>query len=106
MKKGRGSTEWVFVHRAVMADVGVVAGERCSSLYRLLARGGQGRWEFAPVAHLLRDRQAARGSVAPLGAKGSLRVSMCQIASVSRRARSIWATFAPRCLPIRALVCW
>src|SRR4051812_29501047 len=32
--------------------------------------GGQGRWGFAPVAHLLRDRQAARGSVAPLGAKG------------------------------------
>src|SRR6266540_404258 len=26
--------------------------------------GGHGRWEFAPVAHLLRDRQAARGLVA------------------------------------------
>src|SRR6266508_3662813 len=68
--------------------------------------GGQGRWEFAPVAQLLRGRQAARGSVAPLGAKGWLRVSMCQIASLSRRARSIWATLAPRCLPMRALVCW
>jgi hypothetical protein len=40
--------------------------ERRSSLYRLL-EGGQGRLEFAPVAHLLRDRQAARGSVAPAG---------------------------------------
>src|SRR5207244_6039186 len=48
--------------------------------------GGQGRLEFAPVAHLLRGRQAARGSVAPLGAKGSPRLSMCQIASDSRRA--------------------
>ncbi len=68
--------------------------------------GGHGRWEFAPVAHLLRDRQAARGSVAPLGAKGWLRVSMCQIASVSRRARSTWATLAPRCLPRRVFVRW
>src|SRR5215207_3780839 len=68
--------------------------------------GGHGRWEFAPVAQLLRDRQAARGSVAPLGAKGWLRVSMCQIASVSRRARSICATLAPRCLPMRAFMCW
>jgi hypothetical protein len=33
-------------------------------------------------------------------------VSMCQIASDKRRARSIWATLAPRCLPMRALVCW
>ena len=37
------------------------------------------------MAHLLKDRQAARGSVAPLGAKGWLRVSMCQIASASLR---------------------
>src|SRR5215210_4912664 len=88
----------VLVHRAVRAVlvVVVVGVERCSSLYRLLLRG-QGRWEFAPVAHLLKDRQAARGSVAPLGAKGCSRVSMCQIASVRRRARSIWATLAPRC---------
>src|SRR5881396_2953087 len=100
MKKGRASSCCV-VHRPVRAVlVAVVGGERCSSLYRLLI-GGQGRWEFAPVAHLLRDRQAARGSVAPLGAKGWLRVSMCQIASASLRARSIWATLAPRCLPTR-----
>jgi hypothetical protein len=38
--------------------------------------GGQGRLELAPVAHLLKDRQAATGSVAPAGAKGWLRVSM------------------------------
>jgi hypothetical protein len=82
---------WRLVHRPVMADaVAVQVGEQCSSLYRLLV-GGQGRLEFAPVAHLLKDRQAARGSVAPLGAKGSPRLSMCQIASDSRRARSIWA---------------
>jgi hypothetical protein len=59
------------------------------------------RWRIS-----LKDRQAARGSVAPLGAKGCSRVSMCQIASVRRRARSIWATLAPRCLPMRALVRW
>ena len=75
-------------------------GELGSSLYRLLV-GGQGRLEFAPVAHLLKDRQAARGSVAPAGAKGWLRVSMCQIASAKRRARSTCATLAPRCLPMR-----
>src|SRR6266508_4778601 len=105
MKKGRGSSCCV-VHRPVRAVlVAVVGGERCSSLYRLLLRG-RGRLGFAPVAHLLGDRQAARGSVAPLGAKGWSRVSMCQIASDSRRARSTWATLAPRCLPIRVFVCW
>ena len=57
------------LYRPVRAGVGVVGGELCSSLYRLLV-GGQGRLEFAPVAHLLKDRQAATGSVAPLGAKG------------------------------------
>src|SRR5438034_10287168 len=98
--------KWRLVHRPVMAGVvAVVGGERGSSLYRLL-EGGLGRLGFAPVAHLLRGRQAARGSVAPAGAKGWSRVSMCQIASASLRARSIWATLAPRCLPRRALVCW
>src|SRR6266496_4612310 len=94
-----------FVHRPVRAGAWVVGVELGSSLYRLIS-GGQGRLEFAPVAHLLKDRQAARGSVAPLGANASPRLSMCQIASVSRRARSTWATLAPRCLPIRAVVCW
>jgi RimJ/RimL family protein N-acetyltransferase len=37
--------------------------------------------------------------------RGCSRVSMCQIASASRRARSTWATLAPRCLPMRAFVC-
>jgi hypothetical protein len=103
-KKGRASRS-VVVRRRVRAGAVVVGGEQGSSLYRLLV-GGQGRLEFAPVAHLLKDRQAARGSVAPLGAKGSWRLSVCQIASDGLRARSIWATLAPRCLPIRALVCW
>src|SRR3954447_10044160 len=94
-----------WVQRPVRASVVGVGGELGSSLYRLLG-GGQGRLGFAPVAHLLRGRQAARGSVAPLGAKGCSRVSMCQIASTRRRARSIWATLAPRCLPMRAFVCW
>jgi hypothetical protein len=57
MKKGRASIGR-FVRRPVMAGVGVVGVERCSSLYRLL-EGGQGRLGFAPVAHLLKDRQAA-----------------------------------------------
>src|SRR5215207_6684892 len=104
MKKGRVSSV-AFVRRPVRAGARVVGVELGSSLYRLLV-GGQGRLEFAPVAQLLKDRQAARGSVAPFGAKGWSRVSMCQIASASRRARSIWATLAPRCLPMRAFVCW
>src|SRR5215211_8206941 len=97
--------KWWLLRRPVKASALGGRGELGSSLYRLLV-GGQGRLEFAAVAHLLKDRQAARGSVAPLGAKGCSRVSMCQIASVRRRARSIWATLAPRCLPIRVLVCW
>src|SRR5689334_13741115 len=105
MKKGPWVNSAVLGRRVMEGVVAVVGVELGSSLYRLLV-GGQGRLEFAPVVHLLKDRQAARGSVAPLGAKCSPRVSMCQIASASRRARSIWATLAPRCLPIRALVCW
>ena len=57
MKKGRASSDW-FVHRPVTASGVGVGVELGSSLYRLLV-GGQGRLEFAPVAHLLRDRQAA-----------------------------------------------
>src|SRR5215203_7525398 len=51
-----------------------------------------------------RGGQAARRKAAPLGANSWLRESMCQIAWVSRRAMSTWATFAPRCLPSRVLV--
>jgi hypothetical protein len=71
-----------------MVLVAVVALEQRSSLYRLL--GGRIRWDgrLAPVAHLLADRQAVRGLVAPAGANGWLRLSMCQIASASRRAKS------------------
>jgi hypothetical protein len=53
-----------------------------------------------------RDRHAVMGAVAPAGAKGRSWVSMCQIASASRRARSTWATLGPRCLPSRARVRW
>jgi hypothetical protein len=81
----------------------VVGGELGSSLYRLLV-GGQGRLELAPVAHLLKGRQAARGSVAPAGAKGCSRVSMCQIASVSLRATVMRAILLPRLRPSRAFV--
>jgi len=49
---------------------------------------------------------AARRRVAPRGANLWLRVSMCQIACASRRAMSIWATLAPRCLPSRRLLRW
>ena len=49
------------------------------------------------------SRQAARRKRAPAGAKGWLRVSMCQIASVSLRERSIWATLGPRWRPRRLL---
>src|SRR5215207_1863656 len=105
MKKGRASSDrWCIAQSWRVGLVAVVASWAHLSIASSL--GGQGRLEFAAVAHLLKDRQAARGSVAPAGAKGSLRVSMCQIASDSRRARSTWATLAPRCLPIRALVCW
>jgi hypothetical protein len=70
-------------------------------------REDQATWEgLAPVAHVQKGRQAARRRVAPAGAKGWLRDSMCQTASVSRRATSIWATLAPRCLPSRRSVAW
>jgi hypothetical protein len=55
------------------------------------------------------DCQAVRAGMAPAGAKGLngwLRVSMCQIASVSFLASSICATFALRWRPRRRLVRW
>ena len=83
--------------------------ERRSSLYGLL--GGRTRCHGRPAAwaQVQKGRQAARRKVEPpaaFGVKGSLRVSMCQIASVSFLAMSICATFAPRCLPRRRLVRW
>src|SRR5829696_9818849 len=58
MKKGRGSSGGCCIAQSGRALSVVVAS--WASLYRLL-EGGQGRLEFAPVAQLLKDRQAARG---------------------------------------------
>jgi hypothetical protein len=80
--------------------------ERCSSLYRLIAVEDQVSWETLRWRSSIRGCQAARRTVAPAGAKGWLRVSMYQIASVSFLARSIWATLAPRWRPSRRLVAW
>jgi hypothetical protein len=46
-----------------------------SSAHLSIASSGRIRLDgrIAPVAHLLKGRQAARGSVAPAGAKGWLR---------------------------------
>jgi hypothetical protein len=88
----------------------VMGGERRSSLYCLLGGRTRRHWRPAPRAQVRKGRQAARGKAAPLGAvvgaKDSLLVSMCQIASVSFLATSIWATLAPRCLPSRCLLRW
>jgi hypothetical protein len=78
--------------------------------YRLLGGRTRRHWRPAPRAQVRKGRQAARRKAAPLGAvvgaKDSLLVSMCQIASVSFLAMSIWATLAPRCLPSRCLLRW
>ena len=69
-------------------------GEPRSSLYRLLA--ARTRWAgrgFAPVAQLSRGpstRPEIRRRLP--GRRVGLVVSMCQIASANRRARSTWAT--------------
>src|SRR5207342_2230263 len=82
----------------------VVGGERCSCLYRPVGSRGLG-----VIGVLVRrcmsevSRQAARRKGAPAGAKGWLLVSMCQIASVSLRDSSIWATLGPRWRPRRRL---
>ena len=84
--------------------------ERRSSLYRLLGGRTRRHWRPASGAQFQKGRQAARRTVAPpeagVGAKGWLLVSMCQIASVSFRAMSIWATLAPRWRPRRFLLRW
>ena len=92
---------------------GPVGGfERCSSLYRFIASStsrtrcnrGSLRWRNSKM-----DCQAVRAKMAPAGAMGLngwLRVSMYRIASVSLRASSICATFAPRWRPRRRLVRW
>jgi len=76
-------------------SVGVLLDGRCgaagSTLYRLLVGrkrlyGNSLRWRISE-----RVVNATRVSLALAGAKGSLRVSMCQIASEIRRATSTWA---------------
>ena len=86
----------------------VGGGERRSSLYCLLSGRTRRHWRPAPGAQVQKGRQAARRKVEPPGAgvKGWLLVSMCQIASVSFLAMSIWATLAPRWRPRRRLVRW
>ena len=69
--------------------------------------GDCAKWEGSFRRRISKEsRQAARRKPAPAGAKGWLRVSMCQIASVSLRESSIWATLGPRWRPRRRLVCW
>jgi hypothetical protein len=55
---------------------------------------------------VIESRHAARRTVAPAGAKGWLRVRMCQIASVSLRESLIWASLGPRRRPRRRFVRW
>jgi hypothetical protein len=69
-------------------------------------RGDRAKWEGSfRRRNSIESRQAARRKPAPAGANGWLRVSMCQIASVSLRDSSIGATLGPRWRPSRRLVC-
>src|SRR3954453_16961986 len=87
---------------------GEVEGEPGSSLSRLLKREDQVGWEGLRSGGAIQWRAvyAARGFAAPAGAKGWEVVSMYQIASASRRARSTRAILAPRWRPSRVLVRW
>jgi hypothetical protein len=93
---------------SVWAGLARVGGEPGSSLYRLLAGEDQVGWEGLRSGGAIQWRAvyAARGFAAPAGAKGWEVVSMYQIASASRRARSIRAILAPRWRPSRVLVRW
>src|SRR3954464_14417412 len=106
MKKGGLSMALVLWGVGAFRAVG--GGERRSSLYGLLGGRIRRHWRAAPGAQVQEGRQAARRRVEPPGAavKGWLWVSMCQIASVSFRAMSIWATLAPRWRPRRRLLRW
>jgi hypothetical protein len=82
----------------------VVGVERCSCLHRLVGRGDVAESERLVGRRISKEsRHAARRQEAPAGAKGWWRVSMCQIASVSLRDRSMWATLGPRWRPKAAL---
>jgi hypothetical protein len=88
-----GSVGWSGAHLSIASST---SKTRCNR--------GSLRWRNSKV-----DCQAVRAITAPAGAKGLngwLRVSMYQIASLSFRARSICATFAPRWRPRRRLVRW
>jgi hypothetical protein len=65
---------WVKGRLWFIAQSGRAGSLRVSSSWAHLSIASSGEdkadWSFAPVAQLLKDRQAARGSVAPLGAKG------------------------------------
>ena len=83
--------------------------ERCPCLYRFIDFEDQVLSGLAPAAHVkkgLSGSQAINGAFRSEGLDGWLRVSMYQIASVSLRASSIRATFAPRWRPRRRLVRW
>jgi hypothetical protein len=80
--------------------------EQRSCLYGLLGGRIRRNWNVRSRAHVRKGGQAARRKAAPRGANSSFRVSMCQIAWARRRAMSIWATLAPRCLPSRRLLRW
>src|SRR5215208_4828959 len=71
-----------------------VADAIAPSASRTVRNGRPLRWRISKES-----RQAARRKRAPAGAKGWLRVSICQMASVSLRERSIWATLGPRWRP-------
>ncbi len=85
----RGCWFWSDAHVSMASSLGGSGVIGCS-LGRKSEKGGQ----------------AAGRKAAPRGANFSLRESMCQIALASLRARSTWATLAPRCLPSRRLVRW
>ena len=104
MKEGWWSSGVGTVWLGFSGGVVVVSGAHVSiapAAWGLGEMGGSFRRRISKES-----RQAARRQRAPAGAKGSLRVSMCQIASVSFLERSIWATLGPRWRPRRRLVCW
>jgi hypothetical protein len=94
--------------RARVSGGGRASGRGAALISLSPPQGARTRWDgrgFAPVAQLIRGPSTgARDYAAPAGAKGLLVVSMCQIASASRRARSTWATLGPRWRPSRVLV--
>ena len=81
-------------------------GERRSCRYRPAASGSGEMGGSLRRRIFQRERSGRSTKPAPPGAKGSVRVIICQIVSVSLRERSIWATVGPRRRPKRRLVRW